>query len=120
MIQLVNRDLHSAVDGRRAVAGTRTRFGSPGIRKSIGQQVPPSSRPGLGLAADRGQLRDSRPILSRGFYAACRCSRALRRAMIASTSLVYLVPHSHRGASDLPKVLPKAVREYSTLGGISP
>ena len=52
MIQLVNRDLHSAVDGRRAVAGTRTRFGSPGIRKSIWQQVPPSSRPGLGLAGE--------------------------------------------------------------------
>jgi iron complex transport system substrate-binding protein len=46
--------------------------------------------------------------------------RTLRRAMIASTLLVCLVPHSQSGASALPKVLPKAVREYSTFGGISP
>src|SRR3984893_18281365 len=75
---------------------------------------------GVELVADRGQCRDSPPILRRGFYAACRRSRALRRSMIASTSLEYLVPHSQSGASAFPKVLPKAVREYSTFGGISP
>jgi hypothetical protein len=67
--------------------------------------------------AERGQFR--RPILSQGFYAARRCSRTLRRAMIASTLLDCLVPHSQSGASALPNVLPKAVREYSTFGGIS-
>src|ERR1700680_678328 len=49
-----------------------------------------------------------------------RGDATLRRAMIVSTLLESLVPHSQRGASALPKVLPKAVREYSTFGGISP
>src|ERR1700681_4572689 len=89
-----------------------------GIRR-LRQILPPRASERR-LVADRGQFRYSRPILSRGFYAACRRSRALRRAIIASTSLEFLVPHSQRGASAFPKVLPKAVREYSTFGGISP
>ncbi len=40
----------------------------------------------------------------------------LRRAMIASTSVEYWVPHSQRRTSAFPKVPPKAVREYSTFG----
>ena len=58
-------------------------------------------------------------ILGQRFYAR-ECAGTLRRATIASTSSEYLVPHSQIGASALPKVLPKAAREYSTFGGISP
>jgi hypothetical protein len=50
-----------------------------------------------------GQFRDLRPILSRHLYAACGGSRTLRRAIIASTSVEYLVPHSQRGASAWPE-----------------
>lgn len=40
--------------------------------------------------------------------------------MIASTLVEYLALHSQRGTRAFPKVLPKAVRESSSLGGISP
>ena len=39
---------------------------------------------------------------------------------MASTSVIYCVPHSHSGINAFPRVRPKFVTEYSTFGGISP
>src|ERR1700676_517910 len=93
------------------------------VRIGLELQVVPGRLPSLGNACLRtpdcsnfGQ----RPVSGERLQAALGCFRTLRRATIASTLLEYLVPHSQRGASAFPKVLPKAVREYSTFGGISP
>src|ERR1700737_969170 len=86
---------------------TRHRFHAPASRRSR-------------LLPSPVRNSDQPPILGQRFYVACGGAGTLRRAMIASTLLEYLVPHSQRGASALPRVLPKAVREYSTFGGISP
>ena len=63
----------------------------------------------LGIrAVTRGQFRDSQSILSRGFYAAYRCSRPLRRAILASTSRGGK-RHRELGGKKVGNYRPKAV-----------
>ena len=70
----------------------------------------------LGIrAVTRGQLRDSQSILSRGFYAAYRCSRPLRRAILAGGVKRYRELGGKKVGNYRPKaVTGEPVIEYPT------